>query len=87
MLIRENLLAEGIDAAVFSQKDHHSFTLDLGDLSPVRILVPAFAFEEATGLIRSRMDAVGEVVFACLGCGEVYDPGDTVCTACGVPLP
>jgi hypothetical protein len=42
-LIRENLQSEGVDAEVLSQKDR-SFNVDLGDLSPVRILVPAYDY-------------------------------------------
>lgn len=86
-LIRDNLLAEGIEAEVLSQKDHFSFRLDVGVLGPVRVLVPAFAYEEASELIRARMDARGEVVFACPSCGEAYESGDEVCATCGAPLP
>ena len=62
-LIRENLEAEGVDARVLSQKDHFSIPVDLGDFSPVRVLVPAFAYQEATSLIAEHMDEDGEVRF------------------------
>lgn len=85
-LIRENLQAEGVDAAVLSQKDQ-SFNVDLGDLSPVRILVPAYDYLEAMRLLTSHMDFRGEVAFACPACGEPFDPGETTCSSCGTPLP
>jgi len=86
-LIRENLEAEGIDARVLSQKDHFSFTVDIGDLSPVRVLVPAYAFSDAETVIRTHLDDAGEVRFACAECGEAYEPGERRCSACGAPLP
>lgn len=85
-LISENLQAEGIDSEVLSQKDH-SFNFDLGDLSPVRVLVPAYAYGEAMKLLTSHMDLRGEVMFACPSCGEAFEGGDTVCRSCGTPLP
>jgi hypothetical protein len=62
-LIRENLQAEGVDARVFSQKDHFSIPVDLGDFSPVRVLVPAYAYTDAASLIAAHMDESGEVRF------------------------
>ena len=62
-LLRENLEAEGIDARVLSQKDHFSLPVELGDLSQVRVLVPAFAYSEAETLISEHMDADGELRF------------------------
>lgn len=85
-LIKENLQAEGVDAAVLSQKDR-SFGVELGDLSPVRVLVPAYSYIEGTKLLAQHMDAAGEVVFACPTCGEAFDPGDALCANCGTPLP
>lgn len=85
-LIRENLQAEGIDSRVLSQKDHFSFTVDIGDLSPVRVLVPAYAYEEARGLIQEHMDDRGEVAFACPSCGEAYERGTGACSECGEVL-
>ncbi|HSJ08855.1 MAG TPA: zinc ribbon domain-containing protein [Longimicrobiales bacterium] len=85
-LIRENLQAEGIDAEVLDQKDR-SFNVDMGDLSPVRILVPAFQWLDARGVLDAHMDAEGEVAFACPSCGEAFDEGATVCANCGAPLP
>jgi hypothetical protein len=85
-LIRENLESEGIDAAVFDQKDR-SFNVDMGDLSPVRLLVPAFEYQEAMKVLHSHMDAHGEVAFACPACGEAYEVGDTACRTCNAALP
>jgi uncharacterized C2H2 Zn-finger protein len=85
-LIRENLQSEGLDAAVLSQKDR-SFSVDLGDLSPVRVLVPAYDYLEAMKVLGQHMDDTGEVAFACPSCGEAFDPGDAVCRSCGTPLP
>jgi hypothetical protein len=85
-LIRENLEAEGLDAAVLDQKDT-SFNVDMGDLSPVRILVPAFEYLNALSLLAKHMDRLGEVSFACPACGEAYEPGEDVCSTCGKPLP
>ncbi len=62
-LIRENLQAEGVDARVLSQKDHFSLPVDLGDLSPVRVLVPAYAYQEAERLLAEHRDARGDVAF------------------------
>ena len=62
-LIRENLENEGVDARVLSQKDHFSLPVDLGDLSPVRVLVPAFAYQDAQRLLALHKDATGEVSF------------------------
>jgi hypothetical protein len=85
-LIKENLQSEGLDAAVLSQKDQ-SFNVDLGELSPVRILVPAYDYLGAMSLLTSHMDLSGEVVFACPSCGEAFEAGDTACGSCGTPLP
>ncbi|MGH7506216.1 MAG: double zinc ribbon domain-containing protein [Longimicrobiales bacterium] len=85
-LIRENLQSEGIDAEVLSQKDH-ALTVDFGDLSQIRLLVPAYEYDRARQVIARHMDLRGEVVFACPACGEAYEPGDDVCRACGAPLP
>jgi len=86
-LIRENLEAEGIEARVLSQKDHTAFPVDLGDLAPVRVLVPAYDYEPAVEIIRAHIDEGGDVAFACPNCGEAYDYGETTCAACGHPLP
>lgn len=85
-LIRENLRSEGLDAAVLSQKDR-SFNVELGELSPVRILVPAYEFLGALELLAAHMDAQGEVAFACSVCGEAFEEGDASCRTCGAPLP
>jgi uncharacterized C2H2 Zn-finger protein len=85
-LIRENLQSEGMDAAVLSQKDR-TFGVDLGELSPVRVLVPAYEYAEAMKVLGQHMDVTGEVSFACPACGEAYDAGSTVCGMCGRPLP
>jgi hypothetical protein len=62
-LIRENLEAEGIDSRVLSQKDHFSLPVDLGDLSPVRVLVPAYEYEAAEEVLAEHRDPRGEVAF------------------------
>jgi hypothetical protein len=84
-LIRDNLLADGIDAEVLSQRDQ-TFRLELGDLSPVRVLVPAFDYLAARDLMAGHMDPQGEVAFACGSCGEAYDPGQEICASCQTPL-
>jgi len=86
-LVRDNLRAEGTDAEVLSQKDHFAVPVDFGDLAPVRVLVPAYAFSEAMDVLSRHMDSLGEVSFACPGCGEAYEPGDATCPSCGTPLP
>jgi hypothetical protein len=75
-----------MDAAVLSQKDR-TFGVDLGELSPVRVLVPAYEYAEAMKVLGEHMDVTGEVSFACPACGEAYDAGSTVCGMCGRPLP
>lgn len=62
-LIRENLAAEGVDARVLSQKDHFSLPVDLGDLSPVRVLVPAYAYQDAERVLAEHRNARGDVAF------------------------
>jgi Double zinc ribbon/Putative prokaryotic signal transducing protein len=84
-LIKENLQADGVDAEVLSQKDH-TLTVDFGDLSPVRLLVPAYDYMRARELIERHKDAAGEVQFACPQCGEAYDPGEETCASCGASL-
>lgn len=84
-LLQENLRSEGIDAQIFSQKDH-IYTVDLGELSIVRVLVPVWEYGGALGIIREHMDTEGEVVFACPSCGEAYEPGSHECLACGASL-
>lgn len=84
-LLRDNLLAEGVDARIYSQKDS-IFSVELGELSIVRLLVPAWQYDRASEVIRDHMDRSGEVSFACPSCGEAYEPGATVCAECGAPL-
>lgn len=84
-LLRDNLLAEGVDARIYSQKDR-IFSVDLGELSIVRLLVPAWAYGRASEVIRDHMDRTGEVSFACPSCGEAYEPGAEVCAECGASL-
>lgn len=84
-LLRENLLAEGLDAQVYSQRDS-AFSLDIGELSIVRVLVPVRQFGPALRLIRGHMDAEGEIGFACPECGEAYADGERECASCGTAL-
>lgn len=84
-LVRENLRAEGVEAQIYSQRDR-AFSLDLGEMSIVRLLVPVWEYERALKLIREHMDAEGEVVFACPACGEAFDPGTRECSSCGAAL-
>ncbi len=85
-LIRENLVSEGIDAEVLSQRDQ-TFPVDMGELAPVRVLVPAFDYLAAFEVMAGHMDPVGVVSFACESCGEAYDSGQTVCSTCQAELP
>jgi len=84
-LLRDNLRSEGLDAQLFSQKDS-MFSVDLGELSIVRLLVPARHYQRAMDVVRTHMDEEGEVAFACPSCGEAYDPGERVCGKCGASL-
>ncbi|MGH7474719.1 MAG: DUF2007 domain-containing protein [Longimicrobiales bacterium] len=61
-LLRDNLVAEGIDARVFSQHDH-AFAVQLGDLSPVRVLVPAWEYATAREIIVEHEGADGALRF------------------------
>jgi hypothetical protein len=72
-LIRDNLLAEGLEAQVLSQKDHFSFTVDIGDLAQVRVLA-------------AREDRTDDLPVTCPACGAAYEPGDPACPACGASL-
>lgn len=85
-LIEDNLHAEGIEARVLSQKDHFAIPVGFGDLSRVRIVVPTYAYREAERLIAAHSDAAGEVSFGCPHCGEPYEEGERVCSACGEAL-
>lgn len=84
-LIRENLASEGIDARIYSQRDR-SFSVDLGELSIVRVLVPVFAYQQAREILDRHLDEEGELAFACASCGEAYEVGALACLACGTPL-
>ena len=84
-LVVENLRAEGIDAQPYSQKDS-IFTVEIGDLSIVRVLVPVWEYAQALRIIEAHMDTEGEVTFACPSCGEPYEPGTRECTGCGAAL-
>jgi hypothetical protein len=84
-LIRDNLEAEGIEARLLSQKDH-IFSVEVGELSQVRVLVPAFEYLDAIDVLDAHKGA-GGVSFACPECGEAYDGGDTRCASCGAALP
>lgn len=84
-LVQQNLRAEGIDSQIFSQKDH-MYPVDLGELSIVRVMVPAWEYGAALRVIHDHMDTEGEVVFACPSCGEAYETGAEVCASCGAPL-
>ncbi len=85
-LIRENLQAEGIDARVYSQRDR-IFSVDLGELSIVRILVPAWEYERGLEAIQDHTGVDGEVTFACPSCGEAHELGERECSSCGAALP
>jgi len=84
-LLAENLRSEGIDSTIFDQGDR-IFPVDLGELSIHRLMVPVWEYGQALQLIRGYMDTRGEVVFACPACGEVYEPGQESCSACGASL-
>jgi hypothetical protein len=84
-LLADNLRAEGVDTQLYTQTDR-SFVVDLGELSVVRVMVPAWEYQQALEVIRDYMDAEGEVGFACPACGEVHEPGATVCASCGATL-
>lgn len=87
-LLCDNLRAEGVDCRVLSQADHFAFAVRLGDLAPVRVLVPAYAYEDAARILRAHQDERGTVLFGCPRCGTPFEPGEGErCSACGAPLP
>lgn len=86
-LVRDNLRAEGTEAEILSQKDHFAVPVEYGDLSPVRVLVPAYAYADAMAVLARHMDDHGEVAFACPACGEAYESGTDRCAYCGAALP
>lgn len=85
-LVRDNLNAAGIDAQVLSQKDHYAVPVDLGDLAQVRVLVPAFEYEDALRAIAASGDRATDLPVTCPSCGAAYEPGDRTCSACGASL-
>lgn len=85
-LLCENLVADGIPARIFSQRDH-MFSVDVGDLGLVRLLVPVWEYEEAIRTLRGYMDDRGEVRFACPSCGGAWDPAASSCPTCGATIP
>ncbi len=85
-LIRDNLRAEGIDAQVLSQRDHYGITIAMGDLAVVRVLVPAYEYEDAMRSLAEHEDSTGEVAMACPACGTPFQAGETTCGACGASL-
>jgi hypothetical protein len=85
-LIRDNLRAEGIDAEVLSQQDQ-TFRVEVGDLAPVRVLVPAFDYLDAVEIVAGHMTPDGEVAFACEECGEPFERGQDRCASCQAVLP
>lgn len=86
-LVRDNLRSEGFEARILSQKDHFFAPVTMGDLAPVRVLVPAYAWAEARDLLDAHSDRSGEVRFACSSCGEPLEEGASTCASCGVPVP
>jgi len=87
-LVCENLRAEGVDCRVLSQANHYAFAVHLGDLAPVRVLVPAYAYEDGARILRAHQDARGAVLFGCPQCGTPFEPGhEERCANCGAPLP
>ena len=85
-LVRDSLRAEGIDAQVLSQRDHYGITVAMGDLARVRVLVPAYEYEDAMRALAEHEDGAGEVAMACPACGAPYEEGDSTCGACGASL-
>ena len=84
-LLRENLRAEGISAQIYSQRDN-IFSVDLGELSIIRLMVPVWEYEHAQEVMRDHMDTEGDVAFACPECGEAYELGSRECASCGAAL-
>jgi len=85
-LIRDRLQSEGIDAQVLSQRDHYTITVGMGDLAVVRVLVPAYEYEDAMRALAEHEDSTGEVAMACPACATPYAEGDSTCGACGASL-
>lgn len=80
-LIQQRLRTADIEARVFSQRDR-VFSVDLGALSIVRVLVPVWDYLPAREAIAAEPDAAAEPD-RCAVCGEETDPRAAACLACG----
>jgi hypothetical protein len=80
-LLRDDLRAQGIDAQVLSQRDI-MFSVEMGELSIVRLLVPVWTYAEAAEAMAAYSEGTpGED--ACPSCGTVVQAGVPECPGCG----
>jgi hypothetical protein len=83
-LLRDDLRAQGIDAQVLSQRDM-MFSVDLGELSIVRLLVPVWTYAEAVEAVKAHLEGQPEEM-PCPSCGSAVEAAAVECPACGTAV-
>lgn len=84
-LLADALRGEGIDARVLSQKDH-VYVVAVGNLSVLRIVVPARAYARARATLAGDLVAEVRPPPSCPVCWTPYVEGRRECAACGILL-
>ncbi len=76
-LVRDRLDEAGVDAIVLTQRDH-SFNLNVGDLSPVHVMVPPKHAEMAAGVLNENPISDAELEEAAMNADvmapDAHDP-------------
>ncbi len=83
-LLAEALKGEEIEARVLSQKDH-VYVVGMGNLSVLRIIVPAHSYARAQAALAELGAAVSPPP-SCPVCRTPYVEGEGLCSGCGLAL-